>query len=100
MFATGPIVRYRYRGSEIPTPWVTQPIWRQTPRGARCAETHGGSASGPGKRSGSSPGTAPRAHAADPAPAAHPDRLEEHTSELQSRPQLVCRLLLENKKGH
>src|SRR5690625_4866658 len=27
-----------------------------------------------------------------------PDRSEEHTSELQSRGQLVCRLLLENKK--
>src|SRR3989442_2496787 len=27
-----------------------------------------------------------------------PDRSEEHTSELQSRPHLVCRLLLENKK--
>src|SRR5690554_7270919 len=26
-------------------------------------------------------------------------RSEEHTSELQSRPQLVCRLLLEKKKG-
>src|SRR5690554_7280549 len=26
------------------------------------------------------------------------DRSEEHTSELQSRPQLVCRLLLEKKK--
>src|SRR5579872_5192766 len=26
-------------------------------------------------------------------------RSEEHTSELQSRPQLVCRLLLENKNG-
>src|SRR5690554_7696249 len=25
-------------------------------------------------------------------------RSEEHTSELQSRPQLVCRLLLDNKK--
>src|SRR3989442_2963940 len=25
------------------------------------------------------------------------DRSEEHTSELQSRPQLVCRLLLDNK---
>src|SRR3989442_4117389 len=36
----------------------------------------------------------------DPAPA-RPDpvlRSEEHTSELQSRPHLVCRLLLENKK--
>src|SRR5215203_7436137 len=28
----------------------------------------------------------------------HPDRSEEHTSELQSRQYLVCRLLLEKKK--
>src|SRR5690554_7222296 len=28
----------------------------------------------------------------------HPLRSEEHTSELQSRPHLVCRLLLEKKK--
>src|SRR3989442_2509386 len=28
----------------------------------------------------------------------HHDRSEEHTSELQSRPHLVCRLLLEKKK--
>src|SRR3712207_8294649 len=28
-----------------------------------------------------------------------PDRSEEHTSELQSRQYLVCRLLLEKKKG-
>src|SRR3989442_14974969 len=28
-----------------------------------------------------------------------PMRSEEHTSELQSRPHLVCRLLLEKKKG-
>src|SRR3989442_7926163 len=27
-----------------------------------------------------------------------PERSEEHTSELQSRPHLVCRLLLEKKK--
>src|SRR2546422_6639150 len=31
-------------------------------------------------------------------PAAHPVRSEEHTSELQSRLHLVCRLLLEKKK--
>src|SRR3989442_10790285 len=30
--------------------------------------------------------------------ARQPDRSEEHTSELQSRPHLVCRLLLEKKK--
>src|SRR3989442_5892956 len=34
----------------------------------------------------------------DPDP--DPDRSEEHTSELQSRPHLVCRLLLEKKKIH
>src|SRR5690554_8206716 len=28
----------------------------------------------------------------------HQERSEEHTSELQSRPHLVCRLLLEKKK--
>src|SRR2546422_1539782 len=30
----------------------------------------------------------------------HPTRSEEHTSELQSRLHLVCRLLLEKKKEH
>src|SRR5690606_41429664 len=30
--------------------------------------------------------------------AGHPERSEEHTSELQSRQNLVCRLLLEQKK--
>src|SRR5215813_14414161 len=30
----------------------------------------------------------------------HSARSEEHTSELQSRPHLVCRLLLEKKKKH
>src|SRR3989442_7415613 len=30
----------------------------------------------------------------------NPQRSEEHTSELQSRPHLVCRLLLEKKKKH
>src|SRR2546430_12451465 len=29
-----------------------------------------------------------------------PDRSEEHTSELQSQSNLVCRLLLEKKKNH
>src|SRR3712207_6850533 len=41
----------------------------------------------------------------DPVPlprggALHPPRSEEHTSELQSRQYLVCRLLLEKKKLH
>src|SRR6266498_4404143 len=35
---------------------------------------------------------------ADQSPLPHASRSEEHTSELQSRPHLVCRLLLEKKK--
>src|SRR3712207_8837691 len=41
----------------------------------------------------SEPGADPAAHARR-----HPARSEEHTSELQSRQYLVCRLLLEKKK--
>src|SRR5690606_41349429 len=45
----------------------------------------------------------PRKPLRDPLPGAHrgkplPRRSEEHTSELQSRENLVCRLLLEKKK--
>src|SRR5205809_6113512 len=44
--------------------------------------------------------TRPRGAACDPGSARHDDasRSEEHTSELQSRLHLVCRLLLEKKK--
>src|SRR3712207_9195239 len=38
--------------------------------------------------------------AAEEAPAEEAPRSEEHTSELQSRQYLVCRLLLEKKKKH
>src|SRR3712207_6904679 len=40
----------------------------------------------------------PARPAAPPTPAATSARSEEHTSELQSRQYLVCRLLLEKKK--
>src|SRR3989449_6334740 len=40
----------------------------------------------------------PDSAGADPGPACY--RSEEHTSELQSRLHLVCRLLLEKKKKH
>src|SRR3989442_10807776 len=40
----------------------------------------------------------PRDPILDPAPIERELRSEEHTSELQSRPHLVCRLLLEKKK--
>src|SRR5207249_7720008 len=36
-------------------------------------------------------------HGAEPEPSRHGQRSEEHTSELQSRFDLVCRLLLEKK---
>src|SRR5215475_15289646 len=39
-----------------------------------------------------------RAVARGPQVGAHPPRSEEHTSELQSRENIVCRLLLEKKK--
>src|SRR3712207_8053556 len=51
---------------------------------------------GRGRRAGPAPGPAGGAVlvAED-----HPGRSEEHTSELQSRQYLVCRLLLEKKKN-
>src|SRR5436305_7120323 len=47
-----------------------------------------------------SPSSRPRAGGRPGRPARRPGtaRSEEHTSELQSRPHLVCRLLLEKKK--
>src|SRR5690554_7499577 len=52
-------------------------------------------------RAGSRPWTSSRgAHVSMQRPlrGPHKQRSEEHTSELQSRPHLVCRLLLEKKK--
>src|SRR3712207_8634955 len=64
-------------------------------------------AAGPGRRQRRTPGRR-RLRAGDHAPPARPrvddgrgprgGRSEEHTSELQSRQYLVCRLLLEKKK--
>src|SRR3712207_8127901 len=59
---------------------------------------------GRGRRRSCTPGRRSRAAASATAPAAGPSpcrrspRSEEHTSELQSRQYLVCRLLLEKKK--
>src|SRR5690606_40447401 len=44
------------------------------------------------------PAADPGQHAEVLLAVAHPGRSEEHTSELQSRENLVCRLLLEKKK--
>src|SRR5436305_8509535 len=54
-------------------------------------------------RSGSPPaprGPAPRRARCKWCGCRRPPRSEEHTSELQSRPHLVCRLLLEKKKNN
>src|SRR5438477_8102134 len=59
--------------------------------------------SGTGWRRTRRPARAPTAGQSVPASAARPapsSRSEEHTSELQSHVNLVCRLLLEKKKKH
>src|SRR5439155_23193286 len=68
-----------------------RPPQHRSPRDLRCRAGHAdratrriGSASGRTARSGRAP--------------CEPARSEEHTSELQSRGHLVCRLLLEKKK--
>src|SRR2546422_1305940 len=53
----------------------------------------------PAAHSGSSSPPARRRRRARPPPGAPRARSEEHTSELQSRLHLVCRLLLEKKKN-
>src|SRR6266699_3257081 len=85
------------------------PAARPAPRGPRCGLRRQG---GCAPRPALGPGGEPEYPAASAAPAPrpivrHPDRAwcgrcrrsEEHTSELQSRPHLVCRLLLEKKKN-
>src|SRR5690606_40690207 len=53
----------------------------------------------PSSTSLAGPGTAQRQGGAPVAEPSPPRRSEEHTSELQSRENLVCRLLLEKKKA-
>src|SRR2546428_8029252 len=52
-----------------------------------------------GRGRGSPPGWSPGVRAGGREPGDGPGRSEEHTSELQSRSDLVCRLLLEKKKN-
>src|SRR3989442_7225011 len=70
------------------------------PQGERPADPYGGDASGAGGADAArlrAPAGA-RAPARGPARGRGAGRSEEHTSELQSRPHLLCRLLLGNKK--
>src|SRR3712207_8471281 len=71
-------------------------------RRGRRRRTRGGSRAGPARGSRPPPtrcrASPPPARAPGSARAGAPCRSEEHTSELQSRQYLVCRLLLEKKK--
>src|SRR5207302_9965840 len=73
------------------------PIWRPS--------NEGGERAGPLPIRGEWPARSLRSGSPQPSPSwrsccgcAHRSRSEEHTSELQSRENLVCRLLLEKKK--
>src|SRR3712207_8143990 len=63
----------------------------------RSADAGDGSPDGQGAGRTRPPADRPAAAARRSAARAGPDRSEEHTSELQSRQYLVCRLLLEKK---
>src|SRR5690606_41573417 len=60
----------------------------------------GQAAPGPADRSAAVSDRPPRSAPVPPAPVPTGARSEEHTSELQSRENLVCRLLLEIKERH
>src|SRR3712207_7409512 len=62
--------------------------WRTTTRPRRSGRASWSSTSGPGTTCTPAAG-----------PSSSPPRSEEHTSELQSRQYLVCRLLLEKKRA-
>src|SRR3712207_7793720 len=68
----------------------------------RLRDLRPGHARGRGRGRGTCAGErpAPGRHLSQPARQAGGDRSEEHTSELQSRQYLVCRLLLEKKKNN
>src|SRR3712207_8971340 len=78
------------------------PIWPGSSRLRRpCGEARFPSLAGGRPRPRPGVGAVIRASASGPSrPAGAVERSEEHTSELQSRQYLVCRLLLEKKKVH
>src|SRR2546429_5237303 len=77
------------RDPRPPRPWHQRRAAASVPfRAARRGAACGGGLSGGGRRRAG----------AEHEPLARRARSEEHTSELQSRLQLVCRLLLEKKK--
>src|SRR2546422_4921382 len=70
------------------------PIAEDSPHGLARARARGAATAGGGTHTTATG----RRHVAVPPPRAPHARSEEHTSELQSRLHLVCRLLLEKKK--
>src|SRR5690554_7004717 len=83
-------------------PWGSAPLSSSgnAKDGGAGSTSPSGTACSPSSRGGG-PSTSPRgASPSAPAPHRRSWRSEEHTSELQSRPHLVCRLLLEKKKTH
>src|SRR3712207_8284158 len=82
-------------------PYTT--LFRSTRGCTTCTPSHRGcSCPGPARLRGGRGGTRRTPTDAPPRPGGHGSRCarrsEEHTSELQSRQYLVCRLLLEKKK--
>src|SRR5690606_40713026 len=88
-------------GLDAPSLHDALPIWTTPGRSSTCA-TRARTGSTRWRRRSTSPGppaSAPRPTATGCGCAA-PSRSEEHTSELQSRENLVCRLLLEKKNEY
>src|SRR5690606_5674328 len=74
-----------------------QGLLRGAPRGAEGSPGRAGPAGGGRHGAGGRPGISPKT-APDKSGQTGSGRTEEHTSELQSRENIVCRLLLEKKK--
>src|SRR3712207_7639690 len=82
----------------LPISWRSRCSWT-TGAGPECRSTSG-PARGCPRRPPRSPSSSVRRHTrCSPAARRGASRSEEHTSELQSRQYLVCRLLLEKKKN-
>src|SRR5690606_311792 len=77
--------------------WCSSEIWSTARRPVRTPRSRNASAAGaaPPRNPKTVSPPPPEYRASKPSRAATPSRSEEHTSELQSRENLVCRLLLE-----
>src|SRR5688572_32766761 len=78
-------------------PYTT--LFRSPTPHSMCLWARRGPQTAAGFRSTNPARSAPRTRLSETAPPGHAGRSEEHTSELQSQSNLVCRLLLEKKKN-